>query len=50
VNSPVALVLQEDKEQNQILNQAGYRYFNSLEGLQLYLEKLLDVGLETQIV
>jgi len=46
-SQPVALVLPEDQEQNQILNQMGYRYFNSVEGLRLYLETLLDVGLET---
>jgi len=47
---PVALVLSEDQEQNQVLNQVGCRYFNSVVGLRLYLKTLLDVGVQTQSV
>lgn len=40
-SQPVALVLQEDQHQNTILNQAGYRFFTSVEALQAYLETLV---------
>jgi len=49
-SQPVALVLQGDQNQNNILNQAGYRFFVSVEGLRAYLETLLGVGEETQAV
>jgi hypothetical protein len=43
-SQPVALILQEDKEQNQILNQAGYRYFASVKDLRAYLEKVAGIS------
>lgn len=49
-SQPVALVLQEDKEQNRILNQAGYRYFTSVKDLRAYLEKLVGISSEEEDV
>lgn len=47
-SQPVALVLQEDKEHNRILNQAGYRYFTSVKDLRAYLEKLAGINGEEE--
>lgn len=41
-SEPVALVLQQDQHQINILNQAGYRFFVSIKDLRAYLEKLLN--------
>ncbi|MBE3581293.1 MAG: DUF262 domain-containing protein [Thermoanaerobacteraceae bacterium] len=49
-SQPVALVLQEDREQNRILNQLGYRYFNSAKDLRAYLEKLVGIAGEEEEV
>jgi len=43
-SQPVALVLQEDKDQVRILNQAGYRCFTSMDELRSYLEGLVGAG------
>ncbi|MGI6285985.1 DUF262 domain-containing protein [Neomoorella humiferrea] len=51
-SQPVALVLQEDKDQNKILNQAGYRYFTSVKDLRAYLETMVGISTdhETSVV
>jgi len=38
-SQPVALLLEEDREQEDILNRAGYRYFVDVESLRAYVEK-----------
>jgi hypothetical protein len=38
-SQPVALLLEEDREQEDILNRAGYRYFVDVESLRSYVEK-----------
>ncbi|MEW6273930.1 MAG: DUF262 domain-containing protein [Bacillota bacterium] len=48
-SQPVALVLQGDRNQINLLNQAGYRFFVSVEDLRAYLETLLGVREETQV-
>lgn len=48
-SQPVALVLQGDRNQINLLNQAGYRFFVSVEDLRAYLETLLDVREETKV-
>ncbi len=40
-SQPVALILQEDQDQINQLNQAGYRFFSHVETLQAYLERLV---------
>lgn len=41
-SEPVALVLNGDREQARILNQAGYRYFDKIEVLKAYLLKIVN--------
>ncbi len=43
-SQPVALVMQEDKDQVRILNQAGYRCFTGMDELRSYLERLAGVS------
>lgn len=45
-SQPVALVLQGDQSQIRILNDAGYRFYTSIEDLRAYLETLLNGGEE----
>lgn len=47
---PVALIVPGDQEQINVLNQAGYLIFTNVADLRAYLETLLDLSVEAQVV
>jgi len=43
-SQPIALILDENNQKVAILNQAGYRFFTSIETIRRYLKEQIDNG------
>jgi len=43
-SQPIALILDADDQKAAMLNQAGYRFFTSIEAIRRYLKEQIDNG------